>query len=69
MPINLKSFAINATHSSEQQIRKTPLSTSTLTLQLTYMKSEYSLEENLVSMSRLEELIAASRVEGGIDEH
>jgi hypothetical protein len=69
VPINLKSFAINASHRSEQHIRKTPLSTSTLTLQLTYMHSEYTLEESLVSLSRLEEMISASRVEGGIDEH
>lgn len=69
MPINLKSFAINATHHTELPIRKTPLTNAFLTFELVYMESEYHLEESLVSMSRLGELITTSKVEGAIDEH
>lgn len=69
VPINLKSFAINDNHHNELPIRKTPLTNSTLTLEIVYMQSEYRLEDNLVSMTRLGELITASKVEGGIDEH
>lgn len=43
VPINLKSFTINATHRSELSIRKTPLTNSTITLELVYMQSEHRL--------------------------
>lgn len=53
MPINLKAFTINASHSTVEPIRKTPLKHCSVELELVYMRSEYRLEESLMSVERL----------------
>jgi hypothetical protein len=69
VPVNLKAFTINASHKAVEPIRKTPLTQSSLAIELVYMRSEYRLEEGLISVERLEEMILSSRIKGVIDEH
>lgn len=68
MPINLKSMKINATHQREEAIKQSPLQNSSMAIKITYMKSEYRLEESLISMEKLQEMIGTSRITGSINE-
>lgn len=69
MPINLKSMKINVTHQREEAIKQSPLQNSSMAIKITYMKSEYRLEESLISMEKLQEMIGTSRITGSINEH
>ena len=69
MPINLKSMKINVTHQREEAIKQSPLQNSSMAIKITYMKSEYRLEEILISMEKLQEMIGTSRITGSINEH
>jgi hypothetical protein len=68
VPINLKSMKINATHQREEAIKQSPLQNSSMAIKITYMKSEYRLEESLISMEKLQEMIGTSRITGSINE-
>jgi predicted metal-dependent hydrolase len=60
---------INVTHQREEAIKQSPLQNSSMAIKITYMKSDYRLEESLISMEKLQEMIGTSRITGSINEH
>lgn len=70
VPVNLRAYAMNASHRVTFPIRKTPLADSTLSVDFVYMLSEGAEGQGpLVSLQRAEELQHRQHLKEITDEH